>query len=101
MLQKNLLNINLKQVSKKNIYIFPTKHGFQIGLFDHTYYADRIYQINLGLILLIILSILFFLSILITYENINHLSFEPVENIIHDKYTRGMKLQKQMISKKK
>lgn len=80
-------------VSKKNIYIFPTKHGFQIGLFIIlSLIAATIYQINLGLILLIILSILFFLSILITYENINHLSFEPVENIIHDKDTRGIKL---------
>lgn len=80
-------------VSKKNIYIFPTKHGFQIGLFIIlSLIAATIYQINLGLILLIVLSTLFFLSILITYENINYLSFEPVENIIHDKDTGGIKL---------
>ena len=79
-------------VSKKNIYIFPTGYGFQIGLFIIlSLIAATIYQINLGLIILVTLSVLFFLSILITFENINHLSFQPVESIISNQDSKGIK----------
>lgn len=81
-------------VSKKNIYIFPTGYGFQIGLFIIlSLIAATIYQINLGLIILVTLSVLFFLSILITFENINHLSFQSVENIISNQDSKGIKVE--------
>ena len=93
-IEKKIIKYSEPIITKKNIYIFPTKNGFQIGLFIIlSLIASTIYQINLGLILLIILSILFFLSILITFENINNLSFATVENIIHCKDTKGIQLK--------
>ena len=82
------------KIFRKNIYIFPTQYGFQIGLFVIlSLIAATIYQINLGLIILVTLSILFFLSILITFENINHLSFQPVESIISNQNNKSIKIQ--------
>ena len=83
-----IVNKKLKQypapdINRKNIYIFPTKDGFQLGLFLITaLIASTIYQINLGLIILVTLSVLFFLSILITYENLNQIKIQTHENII-------------------
>jgi uncharacterized protein (DUF58 family) len=91
---KKLTQYPSPTISRKNIYIFPTKHGFQIGLFIIlSLIAATIYQINLGLIILVTLSILFFLSILITFENINHLSFHPVESIVSNQNNKGIKIQ--------
>lgn len=82
-IQKKLNQYPKTSVHKKNIYIFPTQNGFQLGLFLITaLIASTIYQINLGLIILVTLSVLFFLSILITYENLNHLEIKEYENII-------------------
>ena len=80
-------------INKKNIFIFPTKEGFQLGLFLITaLIASTIYQINLGLIILVTLSVLFFLSILITYENLNHIKIKDYENIIDSNGKETLKL---------
>ena len=80
-------------INRKNIYIFPTKDGFQLGLFLITaLIASTIYQINLGLIILVTLSVLFFLSILITYENLNHIQIKDYENIIDSNGKEPLKL---------
>jgi len=92
-IRKKLKQYPDPSINRKNIYIFPTKDGFQLGLFLITaLIASTIYQINLGLIILVTLSVLFFLSILITYENLNHIQIKDYENIIDSNGKEPLKL---------
>jgi len=59
--KKNNVNIS----NKKNIYIFPTFFGFQLGFFlFFCLLASTTYQNNFSLLIFIILFFIFFASIL-------------------------------------
>ena len=67
---------NTKKLNKKNIYIFPTWFGFQLGMFlFFCLLASTIYQNNFSLLIFIILFFIFFISILLTFQNLHQLSF--------------------------
>ena len=72
---KNLINRN-------NLYIFPNQKGFQVGALVFFCFAVAIfYQNNFALLLSIILFFIFFISILISYQNLNNLRFKLIENL--------------------
>ena len=72
---KNLINRN-------NLYIFPNRKGFQVGALVFFCFAVAIfYQNNFALLLSIILFFIFFISILISYQNLNNLKFKLIENL--------------------
>ena len=66
---------NITVLNKKNIFVFPNFRGFQIGfLVFFCFTVSIFYQINFSLLLSIIIFILFFLSIIISFQNLNNLS---------------------------
>ena len=80
----NKKSINNKNViNKKNLFIFPNLKGFQAGVLIFFCFALAIfYQNNFALLISIILFIIFFISILISYQNLNNLEFEITERIL-------------------
>ena len=77
--KKNNVNIS----NKKNIYIFPTFFGFQLGFFlFFCLLASTIYQNNFSLLIFIILFFIFFISILLTFQNLQNISFSTKSEIL-------------------
>ena len=73
-LKKSLTNKNI--TNRKNLYIFPSLKGFQIAVLIFFCFAVAIfYQNNFALLLSIILFFIFFISILISYQNLLNLKF--------------------------
>ena len=67
--KKSEKNKNL--INKNNLYIFPNQKGFQVGALVFFCFAVAIfYQNNFALLLSIILFFIFFISILISYQNL-------------------------------
>ena len=78
--KKSEKNKNL--INKNNLYIFPNQKGFQVGALVFFCFAVAIfYQNNFALLLSIILFFIFFISILISYQNLNNLKFKLIENL--------------------
>ena len=78
--KKSEKNKNL--INKKNLYIFPNKRGFQVATLVFFCFAVSIfYQNNFALLLSIILFFVFFISILISYQNLNNLKVKLIENL--------------------
>ena len=74
---------NQNKINKNNLYIFPNKKGFQIAILVFFCFAVGIlYQNNFALLLSIILFIIFFISILISYQNLNMLEFKLLNNLV-------------------
>ena len=74
---------NKNKINKNNLYIFPNKKGFQIAILVFFCFAVGIlYQNNFALLLSIILFIIFFISILISYQNLNMLEFKLLNNLV-------------------
>ena len=74
---------NISILNKKNIFVFPNFKGFQIGflvLFCFT--ASIFYQINFALLLSIIIFIIFFISIIISFQNLNNLSINSYNHFL-------------------
>ena len=84
-LEKNILKKSLKnknKINRNNLYIFPNLKGFQIGVLIFFCFCVAIfYQNNFALLLSIILFFIFFISILISYQNLNNLKFSLINNI--------------------
>ena len=81
-IKKKSIN-NKNKINKKNLFIFPNLRGFQIGVLIFFCFAVAIfYQNNFALLISIILFIIFFISILISYQNLNNLEFEIVDRIL-------------------
>ena len=79
--KKSINNKNV--INKKNLFIFPNLKGFQVGVLIFFCFALAIfYQNNFALLISIILFIIFFISILISYQNLNNLEFEITERIL-------------------
>jgi len=73
-LKKSLTNKNI--INRKNLYIFPSLKGFQIAVLIFFCFAVAIfYQNNFALLLSIILFFIYFISILISYQNLLNLKF--------------------------
>ena len=73
---KNLL-------TKKNLYIFPNFNGFKLAFFIFFAFASSIfYQNNVGLLVSIILFIIYFISIIISYQNLSFIKVEPLNNLV-------------------
>ena len=71
-LKKSLSNKNV--INRKNLYIFPSFRGFQIAALIFFCFAVAIfYQNNFALLLSIILFFIYFISILISYQNLLNL----------------------------
>jgi len=67
---------NIQALNRKNIYIFPTFFGFQLGFFlFFCLLAATIYQNNFSLLIFITLFFIFFISILLTFQNLQNISF--------------------------
>ena len=86
-IKKKILNKNYSQnitlLSKKNIFVFPNFKGFQIGflvLFCFT--TSVFYQINFGLLLSIIIFVIFFISIIISFQNLNNISIKSYDHFV-------------------
>ena len=74
--QKNFL-------TKKNLYIFPNLNGFKLGIFIFFSFASSIfYQNNVGLLVSIIIFIIYFISIIISYQNLDAIKIEPLNCLV-------------------
>ena len=84
-LEKNIIKKSLKnknKINKNNLYIFPNLRGFQVGaLVFFCFCVSIFYQNNFALLLSIILFFVFFISILISYQNLNNLEFRLTNNM--------------------
>ena len=80
-LKKSLKNPNT--ISRKNLYIFPNLRGFQIATLIFFCFAVAIfYQNNFALLLSILLFFIYFISILISYQNLLNLDLS-INNKLH------------------
>ena len=88
---KNFINKYLEKKSelrrnfltKKNLYIFPNINGFKLAIFVFFTFASSIfYQNNVGLLVSIILFIIYFLSIIISYQNLSSIRIEPLNCLV-------------------
>ena len=79
-LNKSLKNLNT--ISRKNLYIFPNLKGFQIAALIFFCFAVSIFeQNNFALLLSIILFFIYFISILISYQNLLNLNFTIIDKL--------------------
>ena len=80
---KRKSNINKNNLTKKNLYIFPNFKGFQLGAFIFFSFAASIfYQNNVGLLICIIFFSVFFISIIISYQNLSDIRIESLTNLV-------------------
>ena len=68
---------------KKNLYIFPNIKGFQLGAFIFfSFSASIFYQNNVGLLLSIVIFIIYFISIMISYQNLSNIEIKPLTYLV-------------------
>ena len=84
---KNFINKKSKEnkntINRKNLYIFPNLKGFQIASLIFFCFAVSIfYQNNFGLLLSIILFFIYFISIIISYQNLLNLNVNVVNKLL-------------------
>ena len=84
---KNFINKKSKEnkntINRKNLYIFPNLRGFQIASLIFFCFAVSIfYQNNFGLLLSIILFFIYFISIIISYQNLLNLNVNVVNKLL-------------------
>ena len=76
-------NLYKNKLNKKNLYIFPNSNGFKLGAFIFFSFAASIfYQNNVGLLISIIFFFIYFLSIIISYQNINNIKIDPLTTLV-------------------
>ena len=74
--QRNLL-------TNKNLYIFPNLNGFKLAFFIFFAFTSSIfYQNNVGLLISIMLFIVYFISIIVSYQNLNEIRIEPINYLV-------------------
>lgn len=96
--KKSLKNPNT--ISRKNLFIFPNLKGFQIGAMIFFCFGVAIfYQNNFALLLSIILFFIYFISILISYQNLLNLDFSIINKLYPA--NKSIKLDYQVIEKQK
>ena len=84
---KNLIDTkskkNKNKLNRKNLYIFPNFRGFQIAALIFFCFAVSIfYQNNFGLLLSIILFFIYFISIIISYQNLLNINFRVTDKLL-------------------
>lgn len=77
-IQNRILKKNKKQqiniINKKNTLVYPNLRGFQLGfLIFFCFTCSIFYQINFAILLTIIIFFIFFLSIIVSFQNLNQL----------------------------
>ena len=76
-------NLHKNKLNKKNLYIFPNSNGFKLGAFVFfSFTASIFYQNNVGLLISIILFFVYFLSIIISYQNLNNIKIDPLTTLV-------------------
>ena len=76
-------NLHKNKLNKKNLYIFPNSNGFKLGAFIFfSFTASIFYQNNVGLLISIILFFVYFLSIIISYQNLNNIQIDPLTTLV-------------------
>ena len=81
-LEKNS-EFNKNLLTKKNLYIFPNLNGFKLAVFIFFAFASSIfYQNNVGLLISIILFIIYFISIIISYQNLVSIRIDPINYLV-------------------
>ena len=76
-------NLHKNKLNKKNLYIFPNSNGFKLGAFIFfSFTASIFYQNNVGLLISIILFFVYFLSIIISYQNLNNIKIDPLTTLV-------------------
>ena len=76
-------NLHKNRLNKKNLYIFPNSNGFKLGAFIFfSFTASIFYQNNVGLLISIILFFVYFLSIIISYQNLNNIKIDPLTTLV-------------------
>ena len=66
---------NLKEKNKSKIFIYPNLNGLGLGFFLILCFLIAVfYENNFGLLLSIIIFFIFFISIFVSHQNINHLT---------------------------
>ena len=79
----NRSNLHKNKLNKKNLYIFPNSNGFKLGAFIFfSFTASIFYQNNVGLLISIILFFVYFLSIIISYQNLNNIKIDPLTTLV-------------------
>ena len=79
--KKSALNKN--KLNKKNLYIFPNLNGFKLAAFIFFSFAASIfYQNNVGLLISIIFFFVYFISIIISYQNLNNIKINPLTTLV-------------------
>ena len=79
--KKSALNKN--RLNKKNLYIFPNLNGFKLAAFIFFSFAASIfYQNNVGLLISIIFFFVYFISIIISYQNLNNIKINPLTTLV-------------------
>ena len=76
-------NLHKNKLNKKNLYIFPNFNGFKLGAFIFfSFVASIFYQNNVALLISIILFFVYFLSIIISYQNLNNIKIDPLTTLV-------------------
>ena len=79
----NKILLNKNNLNRKNLYIFPSFKGFQLAILIFFCFAVAIfYQNNFALLLSIILFFIYFISIIISYQNLLDLNFKIINKLI-------------------
>lgn len=74
---------NKNKINRRNLYIFPNFKGFQIASLIFFCFAVSIfYQNNFGLLLSIILFFIYFISIIISYQNLLNINLNVVDKLL-------------------
>ena len=69
-------------INRNNLFIFPNFRGFQIaGMIFFCFAVAIFYQNNFALLLSIILFFIYFISILVSYQNLLNLNFKVVDRL--------------------
>ena len=84
---KNYINKKSKEnknkINRRNLYIFPNFKGFQIASLIFFCFAVSIfYQNNFGLLLSIILFFIYFISIIISYQNLLNINLNVIDKLL-------------------
>ena len=102
-IKKSLKNKN--SITRKNLYIFPSLKGFQIAVLIFFCFAVAIfYQNNFALLLSIILFFIYFISILISYQNLLNMNLSinnrlyPAKKIVQLNYQIEEKQNKERLN---
>ena len=96
-LKKIIIRKSLKYpntVNKKNLYIFPNLKGFQLaGLIFFCFSVAIFYQNNFALLISIVIFFIYFISILISYQNLLNFELSVIDKLFPSNTIVNLKLK--------